>query len=144
MSYLTKAAILALDDAKFAEVDVPEWGGKVRIRTLTGTERDLVDEYRQEVFEKSKKRFGVRAYLCAMAICDEQGKCIFAPQDLEALGRKNYDALNRVFEAAWLLNGMGEEAVENAKKNLSGVQNDDSGTSSLEPSPTPASSEQSS
>jgi hypothetical protein len=144
MSYLTKAEILAADDAKFGEVDVPEWGGKVRIRTLTGTERDLVDEYRQEAYEKSKKRFGARAYLCAMAICDEHGKCIFTPQDLEALGRKNYDALSRVFEAAWELNGLGEEAVENAKKNLSGEQSSDSGTSSLEPSPTPASSEQSS
>lgn len=141
MSYLTRADILAADDAKFGEVDVPEWGGKVRIRTLTGTERDLVDEYRQEAYEKSKKKFGIRAALCSMAICDENGKCVFSPQDLEALGRKNYDALNRVFEAAWALNGMGEQAIEDAAKNLSGEKSSGSGTSSPAQSHTPASEE---
>ena len=40
MAYLDKAAILTADDLGRREVAVPEWGGTVLIRGLTGAERD--------------------------------------------------------------------------------------------------------
>jgi len=40
---LNKEQILRADDLKTEEVDVPEWGGSVRVRVLTGTERDAFE-----------------------------------------------------------------------------------------------------
>ena len=47
--YLSKEAIFEAEDREFADVPVPEWGGVVRIRSITGTQRDayessLIDE----------------------------------------------------------------------------------------------------
>ena len=41
---LSKADILRADDIKTIEVAVPEWGGSVLLRGLTGRERDLFEE----------------------------------------------------------------------------------------------------
>lgn len=43
MTVLTREAILSADDLPAETVDVPEWGGKVRIRTMTGSERDAFE-----------------------------------------------------------------------------------------------------
>ena len=40
-SLLTREAILARDDEQSETVEVPEWDGSVRVRGLTGRERDL-------------------------------------------------------------------------------------------------------
>jgi len=143
MTYLTKAEILAADDAKFAEVDVQEWGGKVRVRTISGTERDQFDEY-QDTVGKKGVRLGTRAFFCAMTICDETGKRTFDPKDVESLGKKSIAALDRVFTVSLRLNGIGNDAIEERGKNSQGGPSEDSGTSSPAPSPTPASSEQNS
>ena len=37
---LTKEQMLAADDIKSERVEVPEWGGDVMVRGLTGTQRD--------------------------------------------------------------------------------------------------------
>lgn len=142
MSYLTKADILGADDSKFEDVEVPEWGGTVRVRAITGTERDQFDEY-QDTVGKKGVRLGTRAFFCAMTICDETGKRIFDPKDVEALGRKSIAALDRVFTVSLRLNGIGKDAIEEREKNSQGGPSEDSGTSSPAPSPTPASSEQS-
>ena len=41
--YLTRDAILQATDLTFEDVAVPEWGGVVRVRGLTGTERDAFE-----------------------------------------------------------------------------------------------------
>lgn len=130
MAYLTKAQILAADSTKFADVEVPEWGGTVRIRTITGTERDLFDEHRDKIWKDGEQRLGTRAFLCAMAICDESGKRLFAPTEVQTLGEKSATALDRVFDAVWRLNGLGRDGVENAAKNSTGGQSEDFGSSS--------------
>ena len=40
---LTRDLILKADDIQTREVEVPEWGGTVLIRALTGTERDAYE-----------------------------------------------------------------------------------------------------
>ena len=137
MTYLTKAEILAADDAKFAEVDVPEWGGKVRVRTISGTERDQFEEFASQA-NKGGRKFGVRGFLAALVICDESGKRVFDTKDIEALGNKNQKPLDRVWDVASSLNGLSEAAVEDAAKNSNGGQSEDSGSSLPAPSSTPA------
>ena len=44
MTLLTKSAILAANDLKTQDVDVPEWGGAVRVRAFSGRERDAFEQ----------------------------------------------------------------------------------------------------
>ena len=42
MNLLTKSAILGINDLKHEDVPVPQWGGTVRVRAMTGQERDEI------------------------------------------------------------------------------------------------------
>ena len=111
---LTKDAILAADDLPKEVVDVPEWGGQVTIRSMTGTERD---DFEQSIFDandKSKKKNmkNIRARLCALTMVDESGNRLFDVSDIEALGKKSSKALDRVFAVAQKLNGLSPTDVE--------------------------------
>ena len=43
MTLLSKTAILAAQDLQTEDVEVPEWGGAVRVRSFTGRERDAFE-----------------------------------------------------------------------------------------------------
>ncbi len=116
MTYLTRDQILSAEDAKFADVEVPEWGGTVRVRTITGAERDRFDQF-QDRSRNGKTDVGPRAFICSLAICDENGKAIFKPEDIAALGDKSMKALDRVFSVAIDLGGLGAKTVEELEKN---------------------------
>jgi hypothetical protein len=129
MASLTRDQILEADDLKTETVDVPEWGGSVLIRTMTGADRDalgasmvtvLPDGTRQQKLENHKSK------LLAMTIVGEDGNLLFSIDDVDRLARKSDTALNRVFEASQRLNGIGVEAVEEAAKNSEAAQSGDS------------------
>lgn len=116
---LTRDAILAADDLSFEDVPVPEWGGTVRVRTLSGTERDA---FEASIVEQRGKKSSVdmrniRAKLAARTIVDEDGKRLFSERDVELLGAKSASALQRVFEVAQRLNGLSDGDVEELVKN---------------------------
>ncbi len=108
---LTKAQILAIDDRKFEDVDVPEWGGSVRIGSMSALARDGYDQLFTEIREKGLK-VSIRAHLAAACIVDENGDQIFEPSDVEALGKKSAKALIRIFNRCAELNGLTEAAKE--------------------------------
>ena len=109
---LTKEQILAADDLPKEEVQVPEWGGSVYVRTLGGFERDLLEaEY------SAHKHKNLRAKLAALTICDEQGNSLFSITEVEQLGRKSAKALDRIFTVASRLNGLSAQDVEDLEKN---------------------------
>lgn len=128
--YLTKEAILAADDVQFEDVDVPEWGGKVRVRSLAGIERDALEA---SMIEGKGKNANVnlanlRAKLVARSIVDEDGKRVFEDQDIAALGRKSAAALNRVYEVAQRLSGITQEDVDELTKNSEAAPSEGSGS----------------
>ena len=43
MTYLSRDAILQREDIKTEDVEVPEWGGTVRVRGMTGVQRDAFE-----------------------------------------------------------------------------------------------------
>src|SRR5262245_31934728 len=102
MSLLTREKILTAPDLHTERVAVPEWGGDVLVKTMTGTERDAWET--QLLDEDGKKN--VRARMVAAVCVDETGALMFVPSDIEALGRKSTKALTRVFRAAARLNGL--------------------------------------
>ena len=116
---LSKSEILECQDMRIKVVEVPEWGGSVRLRSLTGAERDTFEA--TLVKEVDGKRVpdmeNLRAKLLAATIVDEDDRQIFNVYDLAALGRKSAVALDRVFAVAQRLNGMSADAVEDAVKN---------------------------
>jgi hypothetical protein len=108
---LSRDQILGAEDLKREEVAVPEWGGSVFVRTMTGSERDRFEA----AFVRDKS--DTRARLAAATICDEGGRLLFAPGDIEALGRKSAAALERVFAVAMRLSRVGKDDVDELEGN---------------------------
>lgn len=72
---LTREQILQCDDLPKETVKVPEWGGEVQVRTMTGTDRDA---FEASLIGKEGRLENVRARLVSLAVCDESGKAMFA------------------------------------------------------------------
>jgi len=124
MKNLTREEILEADDIKTEKVEVPEWGGDVFIRTMSGAERD---DFEASLIKGKKTNLSnIRAKLCALVIIDDKDKRLFAEKDVFVLGRKSAKALDRVFVAAQKLNGISSEDVEDMVKNSGIGQNEDS------------------
>lgn len=108
---LTREQILAATDSVIETVSVPEWGGSVGVKTLTGAEKDSWEEGRQKK-DGSFNLNNVRASLVAVAACDADGNKLFSLQDVVDLGNKSARALDRVFQAAKKLNGVTDEDLD--------------------------------
>lgn len=113
---LTREAILAASDLRTEDVPMPEWGGDVRLRVLTGTERDAFGKSLIGADGKADMS-GYEAKLLALCIVDEAGNRVFSSIDVTALAGKSAPALRRAYEVAERLNAMGSAAVDTAEKN---------------------------
>ncbi len=126
MKILTKAAILAVDDLLFEDVPVPAWGGTVRIRVMTGTERD---EFRAAIAGENGVPVGqFSAALLAATCVDENGVRLFSMEDVESLRAKSAASVDVPAAVAMRLNGLGPKAVKDAEKNSVSDQSGDSGS----------------
>lgn len=134
---LSKADIFAAQDLQTETVDVPEWGGAVIIRTMTGAQRD---SYEQSLMKRgSDGRYTVdtenmRAKLVVYTAVDEQGNALFTADDLTALAGKNAAVIERLALAAQRLNGLAKDSVEDAKKNSETTTDATSSSDSPQPS----------
>ncbi len=122
MTYLTRDEILAAKDIQTEEVDVPEWGGSLLVRGLTGVDRDeyetsLVDLDKSTEAKIVARTENMRAKLASRGIVDESGDRLFTVSDIEALGQKSAIALDRICDVIKRLSGMGKEAEKEALKN---------------------------
>lgn len=128
MGTLTKEQILQADDLKKELVSVPDWGGDVYVRTMTGTERDAFEQSIIETDgENIKMNFvNIRAKLCASTIVDEEGNRLFEEKDIAELGKKSAAALNHIFTAAQKLNGISKDDIKELAKNSGKTQSEDS------------------
>lgn len=125
---LSKSAILGASDLPHEDVPVPAWGGTVRVRTMTGAERD---EFRTSIASEDGVPVGkFSAALLAATCIDEAGKRLFSMDDMEALQTKSASSLDAPAAVAMRLNGLGATAVEDAVKNSESDQSGDSGSDS--------------
>lgn len=120
--YLTAESILAAEDFKYADVECPEWGGSVRIRSLSGGQRTIIAQRVQD-----KQLEDLDELLAVMACVDEDGSRIFTNKDITALKKKSAAVVTRIAKKVLELSGIGNEAekVEDAKKNSAADQNAD-------------------
>lgn len=130
MMILTKAAILAADDIKTVPVPVPEWGGDVLVRGMTGTQRD---DYEQAIMagkgaNREVNLRNARTKLVVRSVVNADGELLFAEQDAVALGRKSAAALQRVFDVATSLSGLSKEDLDELTENFDDGQSGGSTT----------------
>lgn len=114
MTLLTRSAILDAEDLTTEDVDVPEWGGTVRVRALSGTERDRLEASMigKNGQASAAKMANFRARIVATCMVDENGDSVFGTADVVALGAKSAAALERVSEAAQRLSGLTPQDVD--------------------------------
>lgn len=126
MGLLSREQILQAEDLVYEDVEVPEWGGTVRVRGLTGAERDQFEASIVSLNGRQSKvdTRNVRAKLAALTIIDEDGKRLFTDQDVQQLGLKSAAALDRVFDVAQRLSGLSDQDIEELAENLTGGQSD--------------------
>ena len=109
------------DDIQTERVEVPEWGGAVLVRGLTGAERDAFEA--SVVGERKKdSKFNYqnfRSRLAVMSIVDEDGKRAFSQADVQRLGERSALPLQRIFNVAQRLSGIDEGDVEEMTGNSS-------------------------
>lgn len=126
MTLLSKSSILSADDLKHEDINVPAWGGSVRVRAMTGTERD---EFRALTADADSTRIGMfAAALLVATLVDESGERLFSANDMAALQAKSASSLDGPAMVAMRLNGLGGGAVEDAEKNSVSDQSADSGS----------------
>ena len=134
--FLGKDAILNADDLTVDEVEVPGWGGTVRVKGLTGVERDDWEASRVDM--KAKVKAGQarpqnlvnwRASLVVRTVVGEDGKLLFSDKDIVALGKKSALAITKVFDKAMQLSGLTDEDEKELQEDLDGEDSSDSNTS---------------
>lgn len=118
MKLLNADEILDKDDSQYEDVPVPEWGGTVRVRSMTADERDAFDESITKISHNGKGQTreiimkGIRAKLVARSLIDDKGDRLFTDAQVETLGKKNATVLDRLFAIAQRLSGLSKDDVE--------------------------------
>lgn len=118
---LTRDAILAAEDITTEDVDVPEWGGFVTVKGLTGRERDQWEAgmWRNAGTKKAKMTLDdTRASLVQKTIVDEHGHLLFSLADIERLTQKSSAPLQRIFLVAQRLSGISDDDIEEITSDL--------------------------
>jgi hypothetical protein len=123
---LSRDDILKADDLETRTVPVPEWGGDVLVRAMTGEARDAFEasltKRRPSMVNKGQMEdvpdtANMRARMVALSIVGEDGELLFNQADIVALGKKSAGALNRVFKVASEMSALGEDDAESAEGN---------------------------
>jgi len=136
MAILTRDEILNAEDRQTLEVPVPEWGGSVLVRGLSGTERDQYEESlirwrggQGRNVAAVPALANARAKLVSLAVVGEDGGRLFSDRDVVALGEKSAAALERVFDVASKLSGLQAGDVAELMQSFESGPSGDSGLS---------------
>jgi hypothetical protein len=107
---LNRDSILKAKDLKTVDVEVPEWGGTIRLQTMTGHARQ--EYYRATAGKDGTPKNVMEALIVACAL-DDKGEPLFSKADINDLSQKSAIAISKVFESAAELNGLTQKAVDN-------------------------------
>jgi hypothetical protein len=119
---LSKDQIFGASDRKVEVVPVPEWGGDVILKTISGTDRDAFEDSLSTVDEDGNYQpniLNADARLLVKCIVDEDGNRVFSDGDADSLGSKSAPVLARLARKARELNSIGldvKAAVDEAGK----------------------------
>ena len=134
MTLLNFDDIVASQDKEYQDVDVPEWGGTVRIATMSGEDRDRWELSMMQADDSSERGFKLnfdaysRVRLVAMCLVDDNFNRIFVTKEqIEKLSQKSGKVMDLLYDVAQRVNGITDEDIDDLEKNSKSAQNGDSG-----------------
>ena len=135
MKLLNFDDILAKQDKEFEDVEIPEWGGTVRIAAMSGTDRDRWELSMMQADDKSERGFRMnfdaysRVRLVALCLVDDNFERVFVTDEqVKALGQKSGAVMDRLYGIAQRVNGLSDDDIEDLEKNSETARNGDSGS----------------
>ena len=100
---LNRDTILAYKDYATKDIDIPEWGGQIRIRSLSLKER-------AELFDRQSDTNLVRvqseALIVIAAVIDENGNQVFKAEDIDVIIGKSPAVIERLSTEILTLSGL--------------------------------------
>jgi hypothetical protein len=108
MMQLTRDQLLGAIVPEFKQVDVPELGGHVYVRTMA-----LGELFGINTSDNSQAAVS----LIVAGVCDHEGKALFTRDDAEALSKVQAKVAKRLAEAVSDLNRLGGDDVRDTAKN---------------------------
>ena len=134
MTLLNFDDIVASQDKEYEDVEVPEWGGTVRIATMSGEDRDRWELSMMQADDTSERGFKLnfdaysRVRLVAMCLVDDNFNRIFVTKEqIERLSQKSGKVMDLLYDVAQRVNGITDEDIDDLEKNSVSAQNGDSG-----------------
>jgi hypothetical protein len=131
VTYLSKDDIFKVE-LPTRDVEVPEWGGIVRVQALSGTARDEYDAsmLRAQPDGSVLRVAGSRAKLVSLSVVKDDGDYMFNEFDIGRLGQQSAAALDRVVEAVIELSALSDETVGELEGNSGAALSGGSGSTS--------------
>jgi hypothetical protein len=131
---LTAADVLRRSEDPLPQevVEVPEWGGAVRVRMLTAAEREAWEL--SNAGKGGARNPGARGRLVAACACRADGELIFKPDNAGQIDGLGARPVERLFDACLRINGLTPDAQEEARKNSSAPPSGASSSDSPPPS----------
>tara|TARA_R100000655_G_scaffold92368_1_gene133455 strand:- start:2401 stop:2754 length:354 start_codon:yes stop_codon:yes gene_type:complete len=115
---LNKNQILEAIDAKTIEFEVPEWGGSILLRGMTGKARNDYEFWASSQNKSDVADFrGIRERLIISCAVDESGEPLFSINEIDDLAAKNSEIIDRLHAKCQEICGMAADSVEDAEKN---------------------------
>ena len=96
MTKLSKDDIFKADDLPTKDIDIPEWGGTLTIRTLTGAERDQFES--AFVNQDQIDIRGLKARLIQLTVQNGDGQPMFTKADLQKINSKSASVIDRILQ----------------------------------------------
>jgi hypothetical protein len=118
------------------EIEVPEWGGSILLRKLSGAEVPKLTALATSAFDQQTgvlKDPALMTRMLALGLfwswVNEQGGQVLVDRekDIERLTREPFELLSRLGDTINEWNGINKTATADAKKNSGPTQSDDSG-----------------
>ena len=107
---LTVEAILGAKDLKEEVIEVPEWGGSVRVRSFSKKGQQEVRELATIADELDEQR--LEMFMFIKGVVDPE----FTDDTYELLREKNAGVIDRILNRIMELSGMSPEALANAER----------------------------
>ena len=112
---LTLDDIFEVKDTRYLEIDVPEWGGSIRVAALSAGEMiDFVDSNDGP----AKRTSGIRLIIASLV--DEDGKRVGKPEMMDKFKKRDSRVMGRIVDEIMKLNDM--HLTEAALKKLLGLE----------------------
>ena len=115
---LTREQILQKTGLQSQLVEVPEWGGTVKVCELSAGARM---DYEWKAYGKAKKdeapNSSIKVLLVVACVRDREGNLLFSDDDVVSLTNGGSGAIERVYDVAARLNHLTAKDVEEIKGN---------------------------